>query len=87
MSWTFVAQGLVYTCANMFQGLGNTVPSLISATARFVVFAAPAAWASQQAGFQINQIWYLLATSVAVQAALSLWLLRVEFRRKLPMLS
>jgi putative MATE family efflux protein len=86
MSWTFVAQGLVYTCANMFQGLGNTVPSLISATARFVVFAAPAAWASQQAGFQINQIWYLLATSVAVQAALSLWLLRVEFRRKLPML-
>ena len=83
MSWTFVAQGLVYTCAYMFQGLGNTVPSLTSATARFVVFAAPAAWLSHRPDFRISELWYLLTVSVAIQAALSLWLLRLEFSRKL----
>ena len=84
MSWTFVAQGLVYVCAYMFQSLGNTVPSLISASTRFVIFAASAAWLSQRPGFHMNQLWYLLTVSVAVQAALSLWLLRLEFRRRLP---
>jgi Na+-driven multidrug efflux pump len=83
MSWTFVAQGLVYTCAYMFQGLGNTVPSLISATGRFVIFAVPAAWLSHRPGFHISELWYLLTVSVALQAALSLWLLRLEFKRKL----
>ena len=83
MSWTFVAQGLVYTCAYMFQGLGNCVPSLISACVRFVLFAAPAAWLSRRPDFHIHQIWLLLTASVAMQAALSLWLLRLEFRRKL----
>lgn len=83
MSWTFVAQGLVYTCTYMFQGLGNTVPSLISAAARFIVFATAAAWLSQRPDFHIDQIWCLLTASVAMQAILSLWLLRVEFSRKL----
>jgi len=83
MSWTFAAQGLVYTCGYMFQGLGNTKPALISAAIRFVVFSVPALWLSQQADFRADQVWYLLTASIAVQALLSLWLLQVEFNRKL----
>ena len=83
MSWTLVAQGLVYTCAFMFRALGNTVPALLSATARFVIFAVPALWLSYQAGFRTEQVWYLLTASIAVQAVVSLWLLQVEFKRKL----
>ncbi|WP_157995149.1 MATE family efflux transporter [Peristeroidobacter soli] len=83
MSWTFVAQGLVYTCAFMFQGIGNTVPSLLSAITRFIVFAGPALWLARQPGFQIEQLWYLLAGSVLLQAVLSLLLLRMELRRRL----
>lgn len=83
VSLTLVAQGLVYTCSFMFQGLGNTMPALISAIARFVVFAIPAIWLSHQAGFRPDQVWSALAASVVVQAAFSLWLLQVEFKRKL----
>lgn len=84
LSWTLVAQGLAFTCAFMFQALGNTLPALLSATARFIVFAVPALWLSQQPGFRAEQVWYLLTASIAVQAVLSLWLLQVEFKRRLP---
>lgn len=83
MSWTLVAQGLVYTCAFMFQALGNTMPALLSATARFIIFSVPALWLSHQPGFRTEQVWYLLTASIAVQAVASLWLLRIEFKRKL----
>lgn len=83
LSWTLVAQGLAFTCAFMFQALGNTLPGLLSAIARFTVFAGPALWLSQQPGFRTEQIWYLWAGSIVVQAVLSLCLLQVEFKRKL----
>lgn len=83
MSWTFVAQGLVYTCSSMFQALGNTVPSLISSGTRFLVFAIPAIWLSMQPQFQIEQIWYISIAAVTLQAVISLGLLRAEFRRRL----
>jgi putative MATE family efflux protein len=83
MSWTLVAQGVVYTCAFMFQALGNTKPALLSATARFVIFSIPATCLSYSAGFNLQQVWYLLAASIVVQAGGSLWLLHVEFKRKL----
>jgi Na+-driven multidrug efflux pump len=40
-------------------------------------------WLSQQPGFHIHQIWYLLTASIAMQSLLSLWFLKREFRRKL----
>jgi putative MATE family efflux protein len=83
MSWTFVAQGFVYACSTMFQGLGNTLPSLISSAARFLSFAVPAVWLSMQSHVHIEQVWYLLVASILLQAALSFWLLRAEFRRRL----
>ena len=83
MSWTLVAQGLVYTCAFMFQALDNTLPALFSAIARFVIFSVPAIWLSYQPAFHTDQVWLLLSGSIAVQAGVSLWLLHVEFKRKL----
>ena len=86
-SWSFVAQCLVNTCSNMFQGLGNTVPSLISSGARFFAFSIPAVWLSVQPHFRIEQVWYLLNASVMLQATISLWLLHMEFKRRLPLVA
>jgi len=39
ISWTFIAQGVVFTCSGMFQGLGNTRPAMLSSAVRFVSIA------------------------------------------------
>lgn len=85
MSWNFVAQGLVFTCSSMFQGLGNTRPALISTGSRIVTFALPAIWLSRQEGFQLHHIWYLSLAAVLLQAVISMWLLQMEFRRRAPL--
>jgi putative MATE family efflux protein len=83
LSWTLVVQGLVYTCSTMFQGLGNTLPALISSLLRFLAFSIPAVLLSTQSEFRIEQVWYLWIASIALQAVVSLWLLKVEFNRRL----
>jgi putative MATE family efflux protein len=84
ISWNFIATGIVYSCSGMFQALGNTWPALISSGSRLLTFAIPAAWLSFQPGFRIEQVWYLSVVTVALQAVISLLLIRREFRRKLP---
>ncbi|HKE49563.1 MAG TPA: MATE family efflux transporter [Rhodanobacteraceae bacterium] len=84
ISWNFVAQGLIFTCSGMFQALGNTLPALASSATRLVTFALPAIWLSTRPGFELKQLWYLSVTTVALQALTSLWLLRGQFRRRLP---
>jgi putative MATE family efflux protein len=83
ISWSFIAQGLVFTCSNVFMGLGNMKPVLWSATIRLVVFTAACVWLSKQPAFHIEQIWYAAAVTVVLQAALSWILLRIEFRKRL----
>jgi putative MATE family efflux protein len=83
ISWNFVAQGLIFTCSSMFQGLGNTVPSLISSASRLFIFAIPVVWLSTRPDFRIEQVWYLSIASATLQAMVSLWLLRVELDKKL----
>jgi putative MATE family efflux protein len=83
VSWNFVALGLVFTCSTTFQGLGNTVPSLISTATRLFVFAVPAIWLSMLPEFRFEQVCYLYIASATLQACLSLWLLRVEFSKRL----
>jgi putative MATE family efflux protein len=82
ISWNFVAQGLIFTCSGMFQALGNTLPALASSASRLVTFAVPAVWLSTQPGFELHQLWYTSVASVALQALISLWLMRREFRRR-----
>ena len=83
VSWNFVASGVVFTCSSMFQGLGDTRPSLIASASRLVTFAAPAIWLANQPGLTLHTIWLLSVTSVYLQMALSLLLLRHQLKVKL----
>jgi putative MATE family efflux protein len=83
ISWNFLGSGFVFTCSAVFQGLGNTVPALISSASRLVSFVVPVLWMSRQPHFEMIHVWYLSVASVALQAAFSLWLVRREFRLRL----
>jgi putative MATE family efflux protein len=83
VAFNFVAAGIVFTSSSMFQGLGNTVPPLLSSVSRLVLFALPALWLSRTPGFDIKLVWYLSVGSQLLQACLNLLLLRRELQRKL----
>jgi putative MATE family efflux protein len=84
ISWNFVASGFVFTCSAAFQGLGHTLPSVWSSGSRLVTFVVPALWIAAQPSFQLTQLWYVSVTSVTLQALTSLWLVRREFRLRMP---
>jgi putative MATE family efflux protein len=84
-TYNFVAQGLVFTCSSMFQGLGDTRPAMLSTGTRLVVFAVPAIWVSGRPEFRIEHIWYLSVITMTVQAIVSLLLLRAQFQKKVPL--
>ena len=83
VSLNSVAQGLIFVCSSMFQGLGNTTPVLFSSGMRLVTYALPLVWLSAMPGFRIEHAWYLSIATTTLQAGLSLWLLRLEFRKRL----
>jgi putative MATE family efflux protein len=83
ISWNFVASGFVFTCSAVFQGLGNTVPAVLSSASRLVSFVLPVLWLSAQPHFEMIQVWYVSVASVASQAVFSLWLVRRELRLRL----
>lgn len=83
ISWNFVATGLAFVSSGLFQALGNTWPSLLSTLARLLVFGPAALWLSRQPGFTLPQLWRLSVATVALQAALSLVLLRRQWRNTL----
>ena len=82
ISFNMVAQGLIFTCSSMFQGLGNTKPVLLSSATRVFTYSLPAILLSTRPGFRIEYVWYLSVAATTFQAALSLWLLRREFRKR-----
>jgi len=82
--WNFVPSSLVFTCSGLFQSLGNTMPALISTATRLLVFIIPALWISKQHGFQIEQLWYISVTTVCIQASVSFYFLKREFKKRLP---
>jgi putative MATE family efflux protein len=83
VSLNLVAQGLIFDCSSMFQGLGNTKPVLLSSGVRLVTYAMPVMWLSARPEFRIEHVWYVSIVTTTLQAALSLWLLRLEFRKRL----
>lgn len=82
VSLNLVAQGLIFACSSVFQGLANTRPQLISSTVRLITYVIPTLWLSAQSGFRIEQIWYLSIATTTIQALLSLWLLGRELRKR-----
>jgi len=83
ISWNYVASGLIFVSSSMFQAMGNTVPSLLSSAARMTLVIIPALALARLPDFQLHWVWYLSVGAVYVQLALSLWLLRREFARRL----
>ena len=83
VSLNLVAQGVIFVCSSTFQGLGNTTPQLISSTVRLITYVIPILWLSTQAGFRVEHIWYVSIVTTTLQALLSLWLLRLEFSKRL----
>jgi putative MATE family efflux protein len=84
ISWNFLASGFVFTCSAVFQGLGNTIPAVVSSASRILSFVLPVLWMSRQPHFELIHVWYVSVGSVALQAVFSLWLVRREFRLRLP---
>jgi putative MATE family efflux protein len=83
ISWTFIAQGLVFTCSGVFQGLGNTIPAMLSSAIRLLVFVPLAVWLSSQPEFHLDEVWWLSVATVWMQAAVSYVFLRQQFKRRL----
>ena len=83
ISWTFIAQGVVFTCSGLFQGLGNTRPAMLSSAIRLTVFVPVAVWLSTQHGFQLERLWLVSVATVWIQALASYLLLRHQFSRRL----
>ena len=83
VSLNSVAQGLIFVSSSMFQGLGNTRPVLLSSGARLLTYALPLLWLSTTPGFRIQHAWYLSIATTTLQAGLSVWLLHLEFRKRL----
>jgi putative MATE family efflux protein len=85
ISWNFVGTGLIFTCSSMFQGLGNTWPSLISSASRLLTFVLPALYLASRPGFTLLQLWHLSVATVALQTLFSLALLARELKRRSPL--
>lgn len=83
ISYNYVAFGLVVVAGGMFQGLGNTWPSLVASALRVAIFTGAALWLSRQAAFQLVQVWVVSVFTVGLQMVLALGLMRREFGRKL----
>ncbi len=79
----FVAAGIVFTTSSIFQGIGNTLPPLLSSMTRLLLFVLPAVLLSRVPGFQIKHVWYLSVASQLIQAGINLLLLKRELRKKL----
>jgi putative MATE family efflux protein len=83
VSWTFVASGVIFVNASIFQAMGNTIPPLVASFARLVLVGVPAFAVSQLPGFDLRWIWYLSVAATAAQLLMNLLLLRREFRARL----
>lgn len=83
VSWSFVGSGVIFVASSMFQAMGNTVPALVASGSRMIVFAVPAFILAGVSGFELRWIWYLSVAAVVFQLAMSLTLLRMEFRKRL----
>ena len=83
ISWSLVPGGIVFVASSMFQAIGNTVPPLAASFLRLVAVVVPALMLAQRPGFALIWIWYLSVAAALLQLAVSLMLLRREFRRRL----
>jgi putative MATE family efflux protein len=82
ISSTFLATGLIFASASVFQGLGNTRPPFLSSIIRLFVFAVPVLLLLRWRGLTLYHIWLISAGSIWIQALTNLCFLRSELRAK-----
>ena len=83
VSLNLVAQGFIFICSSMFQGMGDTRPVVVSSGVRLVTYTVPIVWLTGHPDFRIDHVWYLSIATTTLQAVLCVWLLRREFRKRL----
>jgi Na+-driven multidrug efflux pump len=83
-AWMLIPTGLNFVCSSMFQALGYTLPSLLTAALRYAALIGGILAISSRRSFELRTIWYLALATVSVQFLLNLLLLRREFARRLP---
>jgi Na+-driven multidrug efflux pump len=81
-SWGFFANGVVFACGGVFQGLGNTRPALTASVLRAASFVAPVLLLSHRPGFEPRTVWLASLASVLLQFAVQQALLERELRSK-----
>jgi Na+-driven multidrug efflux pump len=82
ISWGYVASGVIFVSAGVFQGLGNTWPSLLASLLRALIFVGPLLVLSKRPGFTLHHIWLAGLVTVFLQLGLQQALLRRELRLK-----
>lgn len=80
---SFAATALIFICSSVFQGLGNNWPPLLASGTRLATFVIPALWMRTQPWFLTKHLWWLSVATVALQALISILLLRRELKLKL----
>ncbi|MEO8359700.1 MAG: MATE family efflux transporter [Vicinamibacteria bacterium] len=83
ISWNFLFSGLVFVSSSVFQGIGNTLPSLISSLLRLIIFAVPSYMLSHRPGFELKHVWFIGVIAVALQFILNMTLLNRELNLRL----
>ena len=81
-SWNFVPSGIIFVCSGLFQGLGNTWPTLLASGSRVVVLAIAASWLTLSPRFTPKWLWYASALTVFLQMTVALLLATRELQRK-----
>jgi Na+-driven multidrug efflux pump len=84
VAFNYVSSGLIMVAAGVFQGLGNTLPSLLASASRLITFFVPVFWLARQPHFSLQQVWLTSMASVNLQMVLVMLLLRRELGRRLP---
>lgn len=82
ISWNFVAAGIVFTCSGMFQAMGNTMPTIVSAGVRQVIFIVPLLLVSGIPGFRLQWVWNVSVIASTLHAGFAVWLLHREAEKR-----
>jgi len=84
ISWAYALNGVIFVSAGVFQGLGNTWPSLAASIIRALCFSLPTLGLSTRGHFAMHTIWLISLAAVVVQFAIQQALLGRELRRRAP---
>ena len=82
VSWNFLTTAFVISAGAVFQGVGNTWPALVAATARAVAVVLPILWIQQMDNYVIEWVWWIAVLAVALQAVICTWWVLQVLRRE-----